>query len=178
MLSKNYSNFWQKVIDMVLNSVSYAYRRVIQKNMVQLTDVIVSCLFRMLNEIKSSFFPKSVSRVFKQDFCVSRATIWGKPYFLKKKFSPNFRILLENSIDSGKNFSAKLSKLHYRRPEQNFDLVFFWKKIKFCSTITKVERKILNFSKQNFGKHFRTAFWCSEVLQFDESVFLMKDFFR
>ena len=44
-------NFLAKFIGMVLNSVFYASRRLIQKNMVQLTDVIFSCRIRMLNEI-------------------------------------------------------------------------------------------------------------------------------
>jgi len=71
-------------------------------------------------------------------------------------------ILIQNSIGSGENFSAMLSKPHSRRPEQSFD--FFPEKINFFLKKSEVEqKKVFCFSSENLGKFFRTEFYVFRV---------------
>ena len=178
MLSKNYSNFWQKVIDMVPNSVFYASRRLSQKNMVQLTDVIFSCFFGCWTKYNLLFFQK-VSPGFssKLSACPEQQSEENHIFF-KKNSLQFFGFCSKTQLILAKTFQQNCQNCILGGQSKILIWFFSGKKIKFCSTITEIERKIVKFSKQNFGKLFRTAFTCSEVLQFDESVFLMKDFFR
>ena len=90
MLSKKYSNFWQKVIDMVLNSVFYAYRRIIQKKYGSVNRRNIFMSFSDVERNIIVFLSKKVSAGFSSKLSACPEQQSEENHFFEKKILSKF----------------------------------------------------------------------------------------